>query len=83
MMTLKLSNIAEEVRKLAELSLKSTGEVFTTISEIQATVGQTVTQIKESEMTIYKQEEATRQIQDSFTQINEQVNKELDEYKLL
>lgn len=66
--------VAEEVRKLAELSLKSTGEVFTTISEIQAAVGQTVTQMKESEMTIYKQEEATRQTQDSFTQIYEQIN---------
>lgn len=66
--------VAEEVRKLAELSLKSTGEVFTIISEIQAAVGQTVTQMKESEMTIYKQEEATRQTQDSFTRINEQIN---------
>ncbi|NRT91977.1 methyl-accepting chemotaxis protein [Clostridium beijerinckii] len=66
--------VAEEVRKLAELSLKSTGEVFTTISEIQVAVGQTVTQMKESEMSIYKQEEATRQTQDSFTQIYEQIN---------
>ncbi|ADK16899.1 MULTISPECIES: methyl-accepting chemotaxis protein [Clostridium] len=66
--------VAEEVKELAELSLKSTGEVFTTISEIQTAVGQTVKQIKESEMTIYKQEEATRQTQDSFTQINEQIN---------
>lgn len=66
--------VAEEVRKLAELSLKSTGEVFTTISEIQAAVGQTVAQMKESEMTIHKQEEATRQTQDSFTKINEQIN---------
>ncbi len=66
--------VAEEVKKLAELSLKSTGEVFATISEIQTAVGQTVTQMKESEMTIYKQEEATRQTQDSFNKINEQIN---------
>lgn len=65
--------VAEEVRKLAEQSAKSGGEISSLVTEIQQMMGQAVKEIDIASIVVTNQEKSVREIIDYFTKIDASV----------
>lgn len=66
--------VAEEIRKLAEQSNLSAGQIYSLIAEIQKSVGEVVDNMGKSSEMLSSQEEAMNRTTDSFGEITSQVS---------